>query len=398
MSFAGTDMLSPETHVDALPLYKWLLEECPLYWDPVSELWAVSRYDDVVYVSKHPELFCSGYGVVPNLGLDVWPDEAMINLDGDAHTCQRGLVAAAFTPRRIKQLETIATEMCDEMVTRMEARGEADLVVELARPLPFRVIATMLGYPKDQIDKVLDWTDIYTHAGCGPAQVNEEVADAFANFCEFHEALLEEKKAKRGDDLLSAWLDGELDGQKLGEDKMMFEHNLLLVGGSETTRTVIGMGMYELMRNPAQMEWLAENIDDDDILDTAVEELIRWTCPFVRMRRTATQDVEMHGQTIKKMDQIIMLYPAANRDPRAFENPDVFDIRRVQERPALSFGIGKHFCLGASLARLETRIVFRTLLKRLPDIRMADGAEPVVHASSFVRSFSHLPVVFTPRH
>ena len=398
MSFADADMMDPETHADdPYPLYKWLRENDPLYWDATNELWAVSRYDDVVHVSKNPDIFCSGYGVVPKLGLDIWPDEAMINLDGDAHTRQRGLVASVFVPRRIHQLEQTCHELIDQLISRVEPLGEADLMRDLARPLPFKLISSMLGYDEEKADRVLDWTDTFTHAGCGPAFVTEEVADAFANFCEFHEELLEQKKAQPGDDLLSAWLVAELDGHRLSEDKLLFEHSLLLVGGAETTRSVIGMGMHTLMRHPDQLAWLTENIDDDAILDTAVEELIRWTVPFVRMRRTATRDVEWYGKTIHEMDEIIMLYPAANRDPSVFENPDVFDIRRVQPRPALSFGIGKHFCLGASLARMEIRLMTRALLKRLPDMKPMPGVEPVFARSSFVRGMHRCPIVFTPR-
>ncbi len=398
MSFAEADLLSPGVHTDdPLPLYSWMLEEAPLFWDRTNELWAVSRYDDVVHVSKHPEIFCSGYGVVPKLGLDIWPDEAMINLDGDAHTRQRGLVSSAFVPRRIHGIEQTVRALVDELVDRIAPRGQADLVQDLARPLPFRLIASMLGYPAGQADQVLDWTDTYTHAGCGPDYVTEEVAEAFANFCEFHEVLLEQKKAEPGDDLLSAWLVAELDGHRLSEDKLLFEHNLLLVGGSETTRSVISLGMHALMEHPEQMAWLAEHVEDDDALDVATEELIRWSCPFVRMRRTATRDVEMYGRTIREMDEIIMVYPAANRDPRAFDDPDTFDIRRRPKNPALSFGVGKHFCLGASLARMETRLMVRALLKRLPDMRLAPDAEPVFARSSFVRGMVRCPVVFTPR-
>ncbi len=395
MGFEPVDLMSPDTHTDdPEPLYEWLRDEAPLYWDEDNELWAVSRYDDVVYVSKHPELFCSGQGVIPKLGLDIWPDEAMINLDGEAHTCQRALVGSAFTKRRIASYGDFIETLTGELITRMAERGEADLVKDLARVLPFRLIARMLGYPADS-EQVLDWTDTYTHAGCGPQFVTEEVVEAFGNFCEFHETLLEEKKANRGDDIISAWLDAELDGQRLSEDKLIFEHSLLLVGGAETTRSVIAMGIEALMEDREQLEWLTANIEDDKALDTAVEELIRWSCPFVRMRRTATQDIEMHGKTIREGDEIIMLYPAANRDPRAFEDPQRFDIRRVQKRPALSFGVGKHFCLGSSLARLEIRTVLRALLRRLPDLHLKPGTAPTPTRSSFVRGRASCPIAFT---
>jgi len=144
------------------------------------------------------------------------------------------------------------------------------------------------------------------------------------------------------------------------------------------------------------MAYLRDHLDDVEVMGAAVEEMIRYSCPFVRMRRTATQDVQLHGKTIKKGDQILMLYPAANRDPRAFDDPQHFDVRRRSKRPSLSFGIGKHFCLGAALARLEPRIALETLLRRLPDIHVTPGADVRMARGCFVRALVDLPVSFTP--
>lgn len=396
VDYSAVNMLDTHTHTDdPEPLYEWLREESPLYWDPINEIWAVSRYKDVVYVSRRTDLFCSGQGVVPGVGLDVWPDEAMINLDGKAHTRQRGLIAKGFNARNVRELEAKMVEICDQLADRVQARGEADIVLDFARPLPMAIIADMLGYPDDMIDQVLAWTDVYSHAGCGPTYITEEVTDAFQSFCMFHLQLLEEKKANPGDDLLTKWLNAELDGHRLSEDKLMFEHNLLLVGGSETTRSAISMGMLELLRHPEQYAWLVDHVDDIDAMGAATEEMIRWSCPFVRMARTATQDTQMHGKTIKKGDQIIMLYPAANRDPRAFDNPQAFDVRRDPRSPALSFGVGKHYCIGAAVARLETRVMLQMLLRRFPNLTLADDAPERVQ-SCFIRGLVRLPVTFAP--
>ncbi len=398
MSFENADLMSLDVHTDdPEPFYEWLREERPLYYDEANDLWAVSRYDDVCYISKHPELFCNGQGVIPSLPLDLWPDEAMINKDGDAHTRQRKLVSKGFSPRRIAAMEDTIREVSQELIDAMAPRGEGDLVRDLARPLPMRIIGDMLGYPRERIDEVLQWTDTYTHAGCGPDHVTEEVQDAFANFVEFHEEQLEDRKENPGDDLISVWLKAEIDGEKLDEDTIMFEHNLLLVGGSETTRNSISYGMIELMKNPDQQTWLVENVDDPQAIEVAVEEMIRWSTPFVRMKRTATQDVELHGQTIKEGDQLIMLYPAANKDPRAYERPNEFDIRRQPKVAPLAFGYGAHFCLGANLARMETRIAVELLLRNLPDMRLQDGNPPQRRASCFIRGYSTAPIAFTPK-
>lgn len=390
------DMLSLSFHSeDPWDDYAWMRDEEPLYWDATNELWVVSRYKDVVHVSRRTDLFCSGQGVIPNLGTDIWPDEAMINLDGEAHSCQRALVGKGFSARRIEKLEPLIRDIVNDIIDAVGPTGECDLVVDIARQVPYRIICHMLGYPESIGDDVLDWTDTYSHAGCGPDHITEDVLDAFANFSMFHEELLEEKKANPGDDLLSIWLSAELDGKKLGEDKLLFEHNQFMVGGAETTRTAIAMGMQALMDHPEQMAWLREHVDDLDAMGTAVEEILRYTCPFVRMRRTATRDTELHGKTIKKDDQVVMLYPAANRDERIFEEPNRFDIQRDSSHPHLSFGIGKHYCIGSSLARLETRVVIETLLRRLPDLKAKPGAPAERLQSCFVRGLKTFPVVFS---
>ena len=392
MSFEDADLMSLELHSEnPEPFYRWLREEQPLFFDRKNELWAVSRYEDVLFVSKNTDIFCSKFGVVPKITPEDWPDEAMINLDGDAHTCQRGLVSKGFTPRRIANLEQHTRNIVQELIDAVIDSGECDVVKDLARPLPMRIIGEMLGYPREKHDEILGWADVFTHAGCGPDHITEEVAEAFANFAGYHEELLEEKRACPGEDLLSIWLNAELDGQKLGEDKLLFEHNLVLVGGSETTRNAVSAGLLELMRNPDQMEALQA---DRSLMDRAIEEMIRWATPFVRMARTLTRDYEMHGQTMKEGQQIIMLYPSANRDPRAFDDPDVFDIMKERKNPHVAFGYGKHFCLGASLARLEIKMMMEGILDRLPNIRLKPGAEPLAHPSCFIRGLETLPVAF----
>jgi cholest-4-en-3-one 26-monooxygenase len=395
MEFSNVDLLDREVHGPlADPLYDWLLEKAPLYYDVKNALWAVSRYDDVVYVSKHTEIFCNRFGVVPGIPLDMWPDEAMINLDGEEHTCQRALVSKGFTPRRTAALEGKLRDFVDELVDQVAERGECDLVTAFARPLPMRIIGELLGYPRECQDQVLDWTDVYVDAGSsGVASVTDEVTEAFQKFCGVHQEILEQRQQQRGDDLISVWIDAEIDGKRLSEDKLLYEHNLLLVGGSETTRHAISVGMLELLKRPEDVAFLREH---PEAIPNAVEEMIRWTSPFVRMQRTLLQDHELHGTTLKEGDKIVVLYPAANRDPRVWERPRAFDIRRSFEKPALSFGYGKHYCLGASLARLEMKVFLERVLTRLPDLRLAEDAGAVVKPSAFLRGLARLPVCFTP--
>jgi cytochrome P450 family 142 subfamily A polypeptide 1 len=395
MEFNDVDLLAHDTHkLTAEPLYEWLREKAPLYRDEKNALWAVSRYDDVVFVSKHTEIFCNRFGVVPGIPLDRWPDEAMINLDGDEHTCQRALVSKGFTPRRIAALEDEIRTMVDDLIGRVAAQGECDLVRDFARPLPMRVIGQMLGYPPARNDEVLDWTDVYVHAGAGGMEnITGEVMAAFGNFCSFHQEILADRKEKRGNDLISVWLDAEVDGKRLGEQKLLYEHNLLLVGGSETTRHAISIGMHELLKRPADLAFLTEN---PAAIPNAVEEMVRFACPFVRMQRTLLSDHTMHGRSMKEGDKIVVLYPAANRDPRVWDRPQEFDIRRSFDKPALSFGFGKHYCLGASLARLEIKVFLERVLPRLTDLRLVPDREAVDRPSAFIRGLVSLPVRFTP--
>ena len=390
MNFADVDLLDLHTHTDdPEPLYAWLRDSEPLFWDSVNEMWAVSRYEDVVFVSRHPEIFCSGLGVIPKLSLEIWPDAAMINQDGAAHTTQRNLVSEGFTPKRISKIHGRIVDIVDRMIDCLVDLPEPDFVLDFARPLPMRIIGEMLGYPAEKDAELLDWTDIYVDGGCGPQYVTEEVADAFGLFVEYHEEILEQRLERRGDDLISIWLDAQVDGHKLDEETLLYEHSLLLVGGSETTRNTMSSGMRAILNDRPQWDDLCA---DPSLIKNAVEEMIRWSTPFVRMRRTLTRDYEMHGKTMREGDEIVMLYPAANRDPRIYPEPQTFDIRRSFKKPSLSFGYGKHYCLGAPLARLEIQVALERLTARLPHIKLRDGVDGERRPSSFIRGLRTLPI------
>jgi cholest-4-en-3-one 26-monooxygenase len=383
------DILDLDLHTnDPWATYEWLREEAPLYWDSKNELWAVSRYDDIVFVSRDPEVFTSSEGNRPNLPAD----PSMINQDGEQHARQRALVSKGFTPNRIAKLEEHIRRIVAETIDDVADRGACDVVADLAKPMPMRVIGEMLGYDRASHPQLLAWTSVFLEGGSGPQYVTEEVSGAFQMFAEFHEKMIERRKNEPGDDLLSIWIAAEIDGHKLDEMQLLFEHVLLLVGGSETTRNVIAGGLEQLMLHPEQRDFLIAN---PGAIPVAVEEMIRWVTPFVNMVRTATRDVEMHGKTIKQGQQVVMLYPAATRDPRAYENPDVFDVRRVTERHPIAFGYGRHFCLGAHLARLQLRVFMEQLLSRLPDMRLDPAGKITRTRSSFTRSLATLPVLFT---
>jgi len=389
--FENADLMDPKTHSeDPWPFYKWLRDERPLFFDKKNQLWAVSRYDDIMRVARDWETFTSETGNLPLLDAD----PSLINMNGPAHAKRRGLLSKGFTPRQVKLLEDKAVMITGELIDDLASKGECDVVHDLAKQLPMRIIGEMIGYPDEDHEKLLDWIDLFMKGGEGPAAIeaDENIIIQFAEFATYHAELMEQRRRNPGSDLLSMWVTAEIDGEKLLDEQMLFDHIVILGGGSETTRNAISDGIHALMCHPEQRQYL---VDNPDALPNAIDEIIRWSSPFVRMARTATRDVEMHGITIQKGQEIIMLYPAACRDPRAYDEPDRFDVRRQTDKHAIAFGYGQHFCLGSSLAKVEARVMIGEIIRRLPDMAVAPGKQVVRSSSTFVRGLASLPVVFT---
>ena len=391
MSERDYDLLDLDTHVDdPWPMYTYLREEEPLYWDRHNELWAISRHADIVAMSSDTETFTSGEGALANIP----PDPSMIHQYPEQHGKQRRLVSSAFTPSRMRSLESNARDIAIDIIENVRPQGSCDAVTDLAKHLPLRLIGAMLGHPREDLEMIQSWTDAMVQGGSGPQYVDETTNDAFDNFATYHEEAIAKRMEERTDDILSVWLDAEIDGEKLDESQLLFEHALIFVGGSETTRNVMSCGIEMLIKNPEQRQYFIENIDDPAVNKAAVEEMIRWAVPFTRMVRVATRDVEMYGKTIKEGQGIMMMYPCAMRDPRVFDDPDTFDIRRPAPTSNLSFGHGRHLCLGANLARMELRIFFDELLRRIPNMEFDPAQSPTKRRSSFIRGLTSLPVVW----
>lgn len=368
---------------------RYLRDESPMHWDAQAGLWCVSRHEDVTHVSRHPEIFSSAEGSRPNIPTN----PSMINQDEPRHGILRRFISKGFTPRqlnlRTNQIRGIVTRLVDGVAKQ----GECDFVDSIAARLPLEMIGQFLGVPFEDLDALGRWSDLMT---LGSDALDEaimgDLIQAFGDYSEYMRALCERKRSDPDDDLISILVRAEVDGRGLTDEELIHETLLLLVGGSETSRNVIGGSIELLSRHPEQKRLLAS---DPSLLPGAVDELIRWHTPILNMRRTVRTQTELHGQTLKEGDQIVMIYPAANFDERVFEEPERLDLERAKN-PHLAFGIGVHFCLGASLARTQIRIALEELLRRLPDIRVAPGFEPSYPPSSFVRGFLHLPVVFTP--
>jgi cytochrome P450 family 142 subfamily A polypeptide 1 len=384
--FGELDLLDASHHADPWPLYDWMREEAPAYKDANGH-WYVTRYDDIVAVAKDPDTFTSIEGNRPTLP----PDHSFIHLDGEAHKARRDLIKDWFSPRAMKQYEQHVRDVASELIDAVIERGTTEFVGDISKPLPARIMCEMTGVPPEMQEQVTEWLDVFTRAGQNAKFVDESVNDAFFGFGLMHMDLVEERRAEPKNDLLSLWVNASPGGGPMNEDQLLFEHTMLMVGGSETSRNALSGGLYMLTQHKDQRDWLR---DHPEGLNNAIEEILRWTTPFMSMSRTLTKDVVMHGQQMKAGETIVMMYPPANRDPRHFDDPHRFDVRREFKKGQLAFGFGRHFCLGAPLARLEVKVVMEEVLKRMPDFDLA--GEPVFQRTSFIRGLIELPLRFTP--
>lgn len=374
---------------DPEPTYAWLRANAPVYWDATNRLWGVSRYADIVAVEKDPVTFTSSQGFRPNIP----GDTSMIGLDDPLHTTRRRLVSRRFTPRAAGGYESDVRRVVTELIDAVADRGECEVVHDLAAPLPAMMIGWLLGFDDDEWPKLKHWSETTIPAGGGPRYLNDEVLLAAAEFHAAASQLAVLKRGRPGNDCMTVWTTAEVDGAPLTDDDIVSEALLLLDGGAETTRNVIAAGIFLLSRHPDQRQLL---IDDPSRIPTAVEELIRYVTPILNMRRTATRDVELHGQLIREGDEVLLMYSSGNRDEAVFDDPQRFDVTRSPNNH-IAFGFGTHFCLGASLARLELRVFFEELLRRLPDVSPAPGiTSPEIVPGAFVRGIRALPAVFTP--
>lgn len=385
---------------DPWAAYRWLRDEHPVYRDDVNGIWGISRYEDVVEIEKHPTRYSSASGSRPRVD----PQNSMIDSDDPAHQSRRRMVARRFTPRAVKQTEDDVRRVVTTLIDRVAPRGECEVVRELAAPFPAAVIGQKLGFPPELWDKCREWSEFTMHDGGqypsdGSApEATERTVDAVLEFAVETMTLVAQRRDEPRDDLISVWANEELDwpdGTRrcMTDDELVSEALLVLDGGAETTRSVIGTTCVDLIRHPDQRALL---IDDPSILAaTGVEEFIRWVSPLLNMARSANEDHEFHGAQINAGDELLLMYASANRDERVFDDPDRFDVTRAHNQH-VAFGFGTHFCLGASLARLEIRVMFEELLRRLPDMRLAAGPEPRIVPAAFSRAYDAVNVEFTP--
>ena len=401
------DLLDGAFYVsDPYPTYARLRDEYPLHRDEANDLWAVSRYDDIVAIEKDKATFVNsgqpadGPRLSPKTGRGYRPnipaDRSIIGLDDPHHLLRRNVVSRRFTPRAVggweDHVRATVTGLVDEAlaVPGPDGRCAVEAVSQLAAPLPAQMIGLLLGFGAEMWPKLQEWSERTIALGGGPRYHDEAGIVAALEFAGACAELYESKKpgVLDGcplDDVMSVWIDREaqgpeaMGGHAFGLDEVISDCLLLLDGGAETTRTVIARTLVELARRPDQWALLREGAD----VETAVEEFIRWVTPIHNMCRVAAVDVEMHGTTIRTGDQLLLMYSSANRDPDHFEDPERFDVTRTPNHH-LAFGFGTHFCLGAALARLEIRSFFEEFVARVAEVRIAPGTEPVEMPNAFV--------------
>jgi cytochrome P450 len=390
--------------------FRRLRREDPVHFcDPpgVEPFWAITRHADVCEISRRPERFSSatrpvifleGTGMAPP-GSAASQVRVLVNMDPPEHRAHRQLASPWFKPRTIRRLETRVEELCRTLLDGLANDGreaECDFVAAVAAPAPLRMITWMLGVPEADEPVLLRLTNELF--GAQDAEFQREgkgaqetfvamAAEIFAWFA----ALFEERRREPRDDLLSVMAQGRLRGEPVSVLDAVSYCFLIATAGHETTRNAISGGLEALIRHPEEWRRLRE---EPDLLDSAVEEILRWTSPVIHFARTATEDVELRGRKIAKGDSVALFYPSANRDEAVFAEPDAFRVAR-DPNPHLAFGIGEHFCVGTPLARLELRILFRQLVERLESAELR--GPPARLRASLVGGVKHLPIRYRLR-
>jgi cytochrome P450 family 130 len=377
------DPARSDFQANAHAIYRALRDEHPVYENPATGIWALSRYADVRAAATDTATFSS-----ENTDITVGLLPQIQSMDPPRHDALRNLVSRAFTGRRADAMEPRIRAIARGLIDTFAARGEADLMHEFARHVPSLVIGEMIGVPEDRREAFLDWTEAMVESG--EDRIQQTIQAATNIYAEFSKLLAERRAAPR-DDLMSALVDAEIDGERLSEEDLLGFCFTLIVAGNDTTTNLIANGAVLLAEHPEQRAHLART---PAAIANAVEEMVRCESPAQALPRRMMADVTLHGRTIPKGAMVRLVWAAANRDGREFANAETFDVTRPAPRH-LGFGVGTHFCLGARLARLEARVAFEELLARLPDYELT--GDPGWKTSIWARSHKHVPVRFTAR-
>ncbi|MBB5166377.1 cytochrome P450 [Mycobacterium sp. AZCC_0083] len=384
------------------PWFKILRDERPISWHPPIEgtvvpadidgVWAVTRNEDIAFVSKHPDTFSSAQGVL----IEAIPDDVIeaamsfLAMDAPQHGATRKLISSVFTPRQVATISDQIQNQAVAIVDDLLATKQGDFVEQATKRLPMWTIFEMVGLPKELRDEALhhadgmvSWADPDVAAGREPGEV---MNDSLVGLLVLGLDLAAQRRAQPTSDLTSRLVEAEVDGRKLTDDEIAAFFVLLAVAGTDTTRNTMAVTAMALQEFPEQRALLAEDFDGH--IRTAIDEFVRWATPVMTFRRTATRDTELHGQQIREGDWVLLMYSSGNRDERVITDPHTFDIRR-SPNPHIGFGGGgPHFCMGAFLAKMQLEAFFGELIRRVPNLRLG---KPDYLTSNFFRAVKSLP-------
>lgn len=412
MDLSDINLLDPDIFTEGVPheWFTYLRNNAPVYHHPEPNgpgFWVITKHEDIGIVGRDPKTFSSAakYGGVVGLEDPPTPqarkelEEAaaiqgnmMLYMDPPDHTLYRKIVQDGFRPRMIWALEQRIRERAERILDDAIAKGECDFVVDVAAELPLQAIAELLGVPMEDRHKLFDWSNRMIGSIDPEYAVSEEnVRNAQIEMFMYAKELADQRKANPRDDIITTLLQSEVEGHSLSELDFNLFFLLLAVAGNETTRNAISHGMAAFLDSPEQYQTLVE---DPSVIDNAVEEIVRWASPVMYFRRNVTQDFELRGTQLKAGEKVSIWYISANRDEEVFTDPFEFDIRRDHiAEPHVAFGHGQHFCLGFNLARLEIKVLFEELAKRVTKIESIGDVSRL--RSNFIAGIKHLPVRFT---
>jgi len=392
-------LLDPEVLANPYPLFRRLRSEDPVHWDAFLHTWVVTRYVDVLEVlhnfsaqRTHTPEKLEAMGLAQISPIAQLMVKQMLFMDPPGHTRLRSLASHAFSPARVAVLRTHIREIVNRLLDTVQAKGQMDIIADLGDPLPAIVTAEMLGVPLEDRHQLKAWSTNFAEM-LGNFQHNPEHAARMLRTVQdmtayFHDRIRELKNIPR-DGLVHSLMTAEIDGDRLTEEEVVANSIVTMVGGLETTTNLIGNGVLTLLRNPGEIERMQE---DQSLIPSAVEEMLRYESPSQHTGRLAPEDVEWEGKVIRKGQAVMAVMAAANRDPERFPDPDRFDVARTDNRH-LAFGYAAHFCFGAALARVEGQEAFEAMVRRLPGLELQPG--PLVWRNNLgLRGLTALPVKF----
>src|SRR5262245_10416269 len=397
---ATLDLITPDHYVRngyPHPEWTWLRQHDPVFWydrPEVDPFWAITKHADIIWIGKQPDLFLNAprLAVFTN-DLPPPPENAarhLLNMDPPEHARYRRVTSAWFTPRAVRGMDEKVARVTRDVIDAAAHREAGDFVRDISAPITIAVIAEMLGVPRRDWDLLFRWTNEiiapqdpeFQRGGSATDTLDQARTEVFTYFND----LVEERRARPADDIVSVVANGQVNGQPLPPVELLSYFFLLVVAGNETTRNAMTGGMLALLDNPEQWQKLRA---DAGLLECAVEEIVRWTTPVIQFSRTATRDVELRGKTIRKGQSVCLFYASGNRDEEVFDHPFEFRVDR-QPNPHIAFGLGEHVCLGAHLARLELRHAFAQLRARAQSCELTGAVERV--RSSFVGGIKRAPM------